>query len=357
MEKSKTRQSNLELLRIISMVSIFVYHYCIHGGILEVGSYTINKLVALFLSIGGRVGVNIFILIMGYFMVKSKFKIKRIIKLILQVLFYSIILAIISVYRLGANFEVIDIGSYFTPVLTHVYWFVTCYVLVQFLSPFLNKVVINLKQENCKKLIILNTVILSIIPTFFSKINLASTELTWFIHMYIIGAYIREYNFEFKKQTTAKMITIGYPIVAYITIIISIILNKYFNLELDIIHYLGLYSFIGLIGSVGIFIFFKNISIKENKIINFFAKTSFVTYLISDHVLYRDIFWSLDLKTQEFEQLEVYKFIGHIVISVIAIYVVASIIEIIRIKLIEEPIFKIKVFDKYFDKLDNWMNI
>ena len=79
METKKIRESNLELLRIISMISIFIYHYCVHGGILEVGSYTINKSVALFFSIGGRVGVNIFILIMGYFMVKSQFKIKRII--------------------------------------------------------------------------------------------------------------------------------------------------------------------------------------------------------------------------------------------------------------------------------------
>ena len=357
METKKIRESNLELLRIISMISIFIYHYCVHGGILEVGSYTINKLVALFFSIGGRVGVNIFILIMGYFMVKSQFKIKRIIKLILQVLFYSIILAVISVYRLHSNFEIIDINSYFTPVLTHVYWFVTCYVIVQFLSPFLNKAIINLKQRNCMKLIVLNTIILSILPTIFPKINLASSQITWFIHMYIIGGYIREYDFKFKNKNIAKLISIGYPIIAYLTIIISILLNKYFNLQLDIMYYIGLYSFIGLIGSIGIFVFFRDIKIKENNIINFFAKTSFVTYLISDHVLYRDIFWTLDLKVQQFEQAEVYKFVFHIILSVVYIYIVSSIIETIRIKLIEEPIFKIKVLDKYYEKIDNWMNI
>ena len=79
-ENVKTRESNIELLRVISMVMIFVYHYCVHGSILKVGSYTINKLVALFLSIGGRVGVNLFILIMGYFMINSKFKIKKLLK-------------------------------------------------------------------------------------------------------------------------------------------------------------------------------------------------------------------------------------------------------------------------------------
>lgn len=109
--ENKMRESNFELLRIIAMMFIFVYHYINYGGILNVGSYTINKLIALFLYSGGRVGVNIFILIMGYFMINSKFKIKKVFKMMFQVFFYSVILAILSVYRLNSNFEATSIKN------------------------------------------------------------------------------------------------------------------------------------------------------------------------------------------------------------------------------------------------------
>ena len=82
------RESNIELLRIVSTLFIFVYHYMIAGAISEVYVYTNNKIVALFLSTEGQVGVNIFFLITGYFMINSKFKIRKLLKLFLQVFFY-----------------------------------------------------------------------------------------------------------------------------------------------------------------------------------------------------------------------------------------------------------------------------
>ncbi len=353
-ENVKTRESNIELLRVISMVMIFVYHYCVHGSILKVGSYTINKLVALFLSIGGRVGVNLFILIMGYFMINSKFKIKKLLKLMLQVFIYSILLAVISVYRLQTNFKAINI--YLKPILYNGYWFVTAYVTTYIFSPFLNKLVKVLKKENCKKLIIIGGFILSIIPTVFS-ITFIYTDLIWFVYMYIIGSYIGEYDIKFKNKKTPLIVSILYLIVTYGTIIVTIALNKYFNKNFDIMHFTGLYSTLGLIGSICLFIVFKNINIKSNKIINFLAKVSFATYLLSDHTLYKNIFWTMDCKTQVFDQVPVYMFIGHILLCTIGIYIVASILETIRIYLIEKPLFKIKIFDKYFNKIDDWMNI
>ena len=47
---------------------------------------------------------------------------------------------------------------------------------------------------------------------------------------------------------------------------------------------------------------------------------------------------------------------GYVLIVTITIYLICTLIEIIRIKLIEEPIFKIKKFDKYFEKVDEIMN-
>lgn len=356
LKENKMRDSKFELLRILSMMSIFIYHYINYGGILNVGSYTNNKLIALFLYSGGRVGVNIFILIMGFFMINSKFKIKKVLKMTFQVFFYSILLAVIAVHRLQSNFKVISINEFFTPILSSLYWFATYYIIVYLVSPFINKLIKSLGKEGCKKFIISATVILSVIPTISYRVTFATEFFTWFVFMYIIGAYIKEYNFEFKNPKTALIITICYPIVAFFTVIVSILINKYTSLNVDITHFHGLYCILTLIGSIGIFMLFKNLHIKGNKIINFFGKTSFAVYLLHDHLLYRNILWSMDLKTQLVEQSPAYIFVGHLFVSMIIIYLIASFIEFLRVTLLEKRLFKIKVFDKYFDRFDNWYN-
>ena len=352
----KERYSNIELLRIISMLMIYLYHFVNYGGILNVGSYTNNKLIALFLCSGGRLGVNIFILIMGYFMINSKFRIKKYIKTVLQVFFYSVILAVIAVYRLNTNFEQINIKAYLTPIISGVYWFPTYYLIVYLFTPYLNRFIKSLGKKGCEKLIIVGSILLSGIPTISYRVVFATEFFTWFVYMYIIGAYIKLYNFEFKNKKTAGVITFSYPFIAYLTIIISIIINKTFKLDIDILHFVGLYSFVVLIGAVGIFMFFKNIKINSNKIINLFAKTSFAIYLFHDHLLYRNIFWTMDIKTAVYEQSPFYIFTAHLLGSAIVVYLIVSIIELLRIYLIEKTIFKLKVIDKWFDKFDNWYN-
>lgn len=358
MEKTinKIRESNFELLRIIAMLMIFIYHYVNYGGILKVGSFTNNKLIALFLYSGGRLGVNIFILIMGFYMIHSKFKVKKYLKMVLQVFFYSVVLALISIYRLNTDFNQVNIKAYFTPVVSAVYWFPTYYLIVYLFTPYLNKFIKSLGKKGCEKLLIVGGVILSGIPTISYRVVFATEFFTWFVYMYILGAYIKLYNYEFKNPKTAKRISIAYPLVAFATVIVSIIINKMFKIDIDITHFLGLYSFIVLIGSVGIFMWFKNIKIKHNKIINLFAKTSFAIYLLHDHLLYKNIFWTMDVKTQVYEQAPFYIFTAHIILSAIVAYILISVIEILRIYLLEKPLFKIKIFDKYLDKFDNWYN-
>ncbi len=88
---NKFRQSNIELLRIIAMFLIIAHHYAIHSGFnFSTTAITINRLWVQFLQIGGKIGVNVFILIFGYFLIYSKtIKTTKILKLWGTVLFYS----------------------------------------------------------------------------------------------------------------------------------------------------------------------------------------------------------------------------------------------------------------------------
>ena len=65
----------------------------------------------------------------------------------------------------------------------------------------------------------------------------------------------------------------------------------------------------------------------------------------------------MDIKTQVYEQSPFYIFTGHLLLSTIIVYLLVSIIEWLRIFLLEKPVFKIKIFNKYFDRFDKWYNI
>lgn len=161
MEKEeKNRESQFELLRILAMVLIIIHHYAIHGGILEAEVRTTNKYVAVLIYSFGQVAVNVFILITGYFLIDSKFKIKKLFKLIFQVLFYTISVLILYIIFKGIpNWYTVKTCLF--PITSGTYWFITSYVCLYCLSPFLNILIKNLNKENHRTIIILLTFFLS----------------------------------------------------------------------------------------------------------------------------------------------------------------------------------------------------
>lgn len=76
-----TRLSNFELLRIVTIFMIIMHHFCIHGIILngwEIGISTlnhINNFILLFFYFGGQIGINIFLLLTGFFLINHKSKV------------------------------------------------------------------------------------------------------------------------------------------------------------------------------------------------------------------------------------------------------------------------------------------
>lgn len=71
------RNSNFEILRIISMIMIIAHHYAVHGFVSNDLEYSFNRYIVGILSLGGKLGNTIFILISGYFMVNSRITKKK----------------------------------------------------------------------------------------------------------------------------------------------------------------------------------------------------------------------------------------------------------------------------------------
>ena len=148
-----TRNSSFELLRIIAMLMIIGHHFVVHGGFLDAS--TVNSWILTFLEFGGKFGVIIYLLISGYFMVTSKFTFRKLLKLWCQVWFYSVLLYVLSIFLPNFHFSARGLVTALFPVLMVEWWFVTYYIFLYLLSPFINKLAKVLSRSEYGWLIVL----------------------------------------------------------------------------------------------------------------------------------------------------------------------------------------------------------
>lgn len=108
--------------------------------------------------------------------------------------------------------------------------------------------------------------------------------------------------------------------------------------------------------SMVIFMFFKNLKIPDNKIIPFISKATFGVYLIHINTHLRTYLFKSILKIQNYYNANTLKLIGYILLSSLGIFVVCVIIDTLRRIILEKNLFKINFLDKYFDKIDDFIN-
>ena len=65
---STARISNIEMLRIVCMVMIILFHYYLYGAFSKEMDVTASYVVMQLLSSGSKIGVDVFVVITGYFL-------------------------------------------------------------------------------------------------------------------------------------------------------------------------------------------------------------------------------------------------------------------------------------------------
>lgn len=296
------RLLNVEVLRVLSMFMIVCNHFLGHG--LSLQDYDLNdsnRFILWFLRGVCYMGTNLFILISAYFQCKSRFKAKSILLLLCQVFFYSIILYGVSIALGLAEFSYSGLVKVLFPVLTSSYWFVTCYVGLYILAPFINKLIQSLSKDQLKKLILILFVFFSVVPNIFyssSWLNWGgSSGIVWFIFLYLVAAYIRLYV-DIAQISLRKLLPllILFMLLPLISKIIIANLSLYFtgNIIGSSIFFVK-NSIIIFPMSVLFFLTFMKINISgkiSEKIVPFFASSIFAVYLISENIYLREYLWS-----------------------------------------------------------------
>lgn len=325
MEK-RQRDSKFEILRMVCMILIIAHHLSCHGGYALDAISSVNQGFVKGLIVGGKLGVNVFVLISGYFLCKSKFKPSKLMKLLLEILFYSFFIYIIFVATGVVEFSTKEFFYSIFPTSTNAYWFMTCYVIMYVLSPFINKILNATSKRECLLLIGFLLILQTILPLAgFSYLS----NVAWFITLYVIAGYLRMFP---SKIADCKWFNITLFCLTFVAMIT-------FNVFLDMSIW-GMTSIVCLICSVSLFDVFKNIKRTiSSKFINLISSATLGVYLIHDNNYVRPWLWQQFLKCPEMAGEWFFPLFA--IGIILAVYVVCVLIDLIRIYAIEKPFFKL----------------
>ncbi len=350
----KKRDSNLELYRIISMLLIIAHHYVVNSGLTSISGpiaadpTSWRSLFLLSFGAFGKTGINCFLFITGYFMCRSNITAKKFIKLFGEVVFYDVLLNCIFWLTGYAPFS---LGSFITNILPFTKIaqnFTGCYIVFFLFIPFLNILIAKITQKQHLYLIFLcgfTYVFMGTIPFFSVTMNYVS----WYIVLFFIVSYVRIYPSKFFEKTAFwGVCSLAFIILSICSVLACAWLGKKVDSFFPFLFVTDSNTLLALLTGFSSFMFFKNLKIKYNKIINLFASATFGVLLIhaaGDNMrkwLWVDVLGNVTMYNSKWMPL-------HAVLSVFAIFIVCAFIDLLRIKLIEGP--AMRLFDRWYNNI------
>lgn len=310
------RQSNMELLRIVAMMMVLG----VHANFLALGSpikdiASMNSVWRVFfesLCIGC---VNLFVMLSGWFTITPKWR--SVFSLLFQVLFFILVA---QLFR-SCYIEDIPFSPYETVMeLLNGYWYVSAYLGVYLLSPVLNKF---LQNSNLKEI---GYILISfyIFQTLFGWIVNNDFIAKGYSTFSFIGLYVLAYWLRRIKDKIA--------INGLVLFIFSVIVNSiYYYLPVGdtCLRMCSYTNPLNIIGCCGLLIWFSNLNIKLNRVINWLSASSFAVYLIHINPLLGRFY--LDYCKYMYSSFSGCEYLALLFISLVGVFMGGVIIDQIRL--------------------------
>lgn len=335
------RNYGIDILRILSMIMVVTMHVLIFGlKYNELDVFSAKGIITNILEAICFCAVNVYAIITGYVLVKKKTKISRLIDLWLQVVFYLIISCILILILYPGDFNKIALIKAFIPVISSQYWYFTAYFIMFWFIPLYNWIIDHLTMAQFRKLSVTTFFIFSIIGWISSLLGGTVFGLNdgysylWLSFLYFIGAGINMYGtqlFYMKGEVSQKIIILVALIAGLSTFISKILIIKLttliFGRELFANVFYLYTSPTVLIEAICLVIYFSNLNIKGSKALTKISGATFGVYLIHLTPFFTNYCWNF---LSKYRTAPIFKYILVILVSVICIYVVCTLIEMIR---------------------------
>lgn len=322
------------------MFGIVIHHFIGFCGV-NFDTLNFNAVITGVFNFGGKIGVDVFVLISGYFMIMStEFKFSKPIKLWLQAFTYSASIFAIVCLRNPDVFTASNLVKELFPIGFNRWWFTSTYFVMLLFSPFLNKLLRSISQKQHIILMALCIVLWS----FLGIINLCGFQLSnllMFFMLYTIAAYIRLYKNDVKinKKIAVCIAFITLCVDAFMQIALSVFgkqipLLKSYALPLRLET-----SPFTLIISICLLLIFKDVNIKNSRVINTISSATFGVYLIHDNKYMRAFLWGSKLNGEAIRTSPY--FLLYMLGSCAVVYAVCTLIELARIYILEKHYIKL----------------
>lgn len=342
---SKKRDAGLDLLRCLAMMMVIILHYLGKGNILpplQSGNMDGVGIFAWLLEAFAIVAVNVYMLISGYYLSTQEFKFKRLINLWLQVWFYSALFGLIGSMTGVIKETQVDTHFYLTllfPISMNHYWFMTAYIFLYILLPFIGPAVKNMTREQLRNsILILFTVfciLKSVLPVRLET-DAKGYDYLWYLCVFLFAAYIRKFGLKYLDNIKAGLLLyVGGALCVFgEAFLLRAVYLRTGSLDriLDITYeYNHLFVFIA---SLGLFLVFKNVKLnnKFGQFASFLAPYTLGVYLMHENLGLRYTWqnWFMADRINSIPGL-----IAWVIVAALIIFTVGILVDMVRKKVFD----------------------
>lgn len=321
------RKSNLELLRILSMILVMLSHYLHLRMPTDVNMIVNNPIKALFnfeLHSVSIVCVHCFILISGYFGIR--WKLKSFFGLLFQIIFWLCVGYVIAVLLNPyiACVKGINSKDFIISALSWLRsrWFVSAYITLYILSPMINSFIENMSDKQLLRYILIFYAFSTIYGYFLLSEEFATgLSAISLLGLYLIGAWLRRSKLPCVNWNKWYDLIAFYICTLILTGISFFLIRIGFNKSIY-----GYLNPIVIVESIFLFQYFRKIQIGYVPIINFLASGAFSAFLLHCHPLIADycyILWEYCHQLCDFAVIIV-------LFTIIGIYIFSILIDKLR---------------------------
>ncbi len=343
----KTRESGIELLKIICMIMIVLSHSipkygaqmypASHINLLQ-PTYDIQTLVISFFNYLGQMANGPFIICTAYFLLDSHtVKGKKVWNMILDTFLFSVGFLAVGIL-LNVPLTKAEILRQFMPLTNEFNWFIGCYVLLYLIHPFLNTIIEKMAQ---KQLLSANLVALFLYSGigFLLENKYHYTVFVGFVIYYFVAAYIKKYMSKFSENVK---LNVWLLILSVVCIIIQIVLTNHLGFHMDVLKnqmcrwckFINPFIILFAITSFNIF---KGMKF-QNKLINTVASVSLLVYIIHENYIFftygKPVFFDYVYRTYGYDYITLWClfftvicFVGSLLIALVYKFTLQKLVE------------------------------
>lgn len=331
------------MYRIISMLLIISHHYVVNSGLtaadgpIYAAPLSMHSLFLLLFGAWGKIGINCFVMITGYFMCKSNITAKKFAKLVCEWLFYRYLIHAVFWLTGYAPFTLKSAILGLVPITQIAQGFTSCFVVFFLTIPFLNVLIHHINERQHLYLLLLTGFTYVFLGTVH---RVTMNYVSWFMVLYFIASYVRLYPKKLFDNTKFwGWMTLASVLLSAISVVSATWLGTKIGRNLSFFFVSDSNTFLAVSTGVCSFIFFKNLKVSYNKFINSVAASTFGVLCIHAHSdemrqwLWRDTLNNVGMYASPYMPL-------HAVCSVLSVFIICNAIDHLRIAFIEKPFFE-----------------